>query len=126
VAASEEDGMERSDFARWVDRYVTAWNSNDSDDIGRLFTEDAVYSTGPFDEPWRGRQEIIDGWLARKDEPGNTEFEFEVVASDGDLGVVKGSTIYKEPPLEYANLWLIRLNSDGTASYYAEWWMEKK
>ena len=118
--------MEKSDFARWVDRYVTAWNSNEPEDIGGLFSEDAVYSTGPFDGPWKGRQQIIDGWLARKDEPGNAEFEREVIASDGHLGVVKGKTLYKDPPLEYANLWLIRLNSEGRAVHFEEWWVEKK
>ena len=32
----------------WIEGYVRAWNSNDPDDIGSLFTMDAEYSTAPL------------------------------------------------------------------------------
>ncbi|MBA3432100.1 MAG: nuclear transport factor 2 family protein [Actinobacteria bacterium] len=118
--------MDKSDFEQWADRYVVAWNTNQPDDIGRLFSTDALYLTGPFDEPWRGRRQIVEQWIERKDEPGNTEFDFDVIATEGDLGVVQGAAFYKEPPIEYSNIWVIRLNQEGQATYYAEWWVEKK
>nr|BFE80771.1 hypothetical protein GCM10020093_033720 [Planobispora longispora] len=31
----------------WIDGYVKAWNSNDPEHIGDLFTEDAEYYTAP-------------------------------------------------------------------------------
>ena len=30
---------------RWIDAYVSAWNTNDPEAIGALFTDDAVYTT---------------------------------------------------------------------------------
>ena len=56
-------------LADWIASYERAWSSNDAAEIGALFTDDALYFTAPFREPWRRRQEIADGWLARKDEP---------------------------------------------------------
>jgi uncharacterized protein (TIGR02246 family) len=107
----------------WVRRYVEAWNTNDPDDIRALFTEDAVYYTAPFRQPWRGREGIVEGWLARKDEPGDTEFDFDVFAIDGDLGIVHGQTYYKTDDERFYNLWEIRLDGD-LCSFFTEWWME--
>jgi hypothetical protein len=33
----------------WVDRYLTAWRTNDPDDIAGLFTEDGEYHEGPYE-----------------------------------------------------------------------------
>jgi uncharacterized protein (TIGR02246 family) len=82
---------------QWVDGYRTAWESNDPEDIGRLFTEQALYYTEPHAEPWRSRQEIVDRWIGIKDEPGDTEFSWDLVATDGDLAIVQAQTIYHDP-----------------------------
>jgi uncharacterized protein (TIGR02246 family) len=108
----------------WMDGYRQAWNSNDPDDIGRLFAEDALYYTAPFRNPWRGRAAIVDGWLARKDEPGQTQFVWHPVALTGDLAVVQGATTYAEPPATYSNLWLVRLDDAGRCTEFTEWWMQ--
>ncbi|MDQ1528237.1 MAG: hypothetical protein QOH77_27 [Actinomycetota bacterium] len=60
----------------WMDGYRRAWESNDPNDIGALFTEDAVYFTEPFTPPSRGLEAIIATWLDKKDEPGDTIFEW--------------------------------------------------
>ena len=118
--------MKRQDLIEWIDGYIRAWNTNDSKDIGKLFTEDASYFTGPFDEPWRGREAIIDGWIGCKDEPNTTRFSYEILAIDGNLGVVQGLTEYLKSSTDYSNIWLIRLNSHGVCTEFREWWMEKK
>jgi uncharacterized protein (TIGR02246 family) len=48
-------------LADWIARYERAWASNDPDEIGALFSDDASYFTAPFREPWRGRQQIVAG-----------------------------------------------------------------
>ena len=116
--------MERADFQRWADRYVQAWSTNDPADIGGIFSHDAIYYTAPFREPWRGRDGIIEGWLGRKDEPSGWEFRYEVMAVADDLGFIRGSTHYRDPPIDYSNLWVIRLEADGLCSEFIEWWME--
>jgi uncharacterized protein (TIGR02246 family) len=108
----------------WMDAYRQAWNSNDSDDIGRLFAEDAHYYTAPFRDPWRGRAAIVAGWLARKDEPGQAQFAWHLVAVTGDLAVVHGTTTYVKPPATYSNLWLVRLDDAGRCTEFTEWWMQ--
>jgi uncharacterized protein (TIGR02246 family) len=111
---------------QWVEGYRTAWESNDPEDIGRLFTADALYYTEPYATPWRGRQEIVDRWIRIKDEPGDTDFSWEPLATDGDLAIVQGETTYHDPPRRYSNLWVIRLDPDNQATHFTEWWMQHK
>jgi uncharacterized protein (TIGR02246 family) len=116
--------VDTDDVRRWVDGYVEVWHTNDPEGIGALFTDDARYSTAPFREPWAGREAIVAGWLDRKDQDGDWTFEYDVVAIDGDLAVVRGETKYPtwDPPA-YSNLWLIRLDGDGRATEFVEYWM---
>jgi hypothetical protein len=106
----------------WVEGYLRAWRSNDPDEIGALFSDDAEYFTEPFREPWRGREGIVEGWLARKDE-GGWEFEWRPLLLQDELGVVTGTTRYREPPHVYSNLWTIRFDPDGRCREFTKWWM---
>ena len=110
----------------WIEAYVRAWNSNDPAEIGALFTDDAVYCTGPFETPWRGRETIVRKWLGRKDEPGSTTFRFEVLAATPEAAIVRGWTNYLKPPREFSNIWLVRLEVDGRCREFSEWWMQRK
>ena len=117
--------MDRRDITDWVDRYVRAWSSNDPDDIRSLFSDDASYFTAPHREPWRGPEEIVRGWIERKDDPGTWDFRFEVQGIDGDTAFVRGWTTYhQQDPSRYSNLWVIRLAENGRATEFIEWWME--
>lgn len=117
--------MDASAVSAWVDAYVRAWNSNDPADIGGLFTEDAVYHTGPFDAPWEGRAAIVRKWLSRQDAPGTTSFRYEVLTSTSGQAVVRGWTHYQETGREYSNIWLICFGMDGRCREFTEWWVAR-
>ncbi len=121
--------MDRSDLEDWLDRYRTAWKSDHPDQIAALFIDDATYSPWPFSSAWEGRPQIVRKWMERGDSKRRWEFEHEILAFEGDTGVVRGLTSYPahndEPAAEYSNIWLIRLNADGRAREFAEWWIEK-
>lgn len=117
--------MNLDDVERWMDGYVKAWTSNDPSDIRALFTDDATYRTGPSDEPWTGRDEIVAKWIDGKDEPGTWEFRYEPMAAVADLAFVRGWTTYlADPSRRYDNLWVIHLGEDGRASDYTEWYIK--
>lgn len=115
--------VDRAPLERWMERYIQAWGSNDPQEIGALFTDDATYYTAPHREPWRGRQSIVDGWIDRKDEPGQWNFRYEVLAIADNLGFVRGWTTYHTDEDDYSNLWVIRLDDQGRCSGFTEWWM---
>jgi ketosteroid isomerase-like protein len=111
-------------LSAWIDGYVRAWNSNDPNEIGSLFTDDALYFTEPYAEPWRGRARIVEQWLAHKDEPGDATFDWRPLVEGPDASIVVGTTVYREPPRTYSNLWVVRLDPDGRCREFTEWWME--
>ncbi|MEA2497974.1 MAG: hypothetical protein QOH26_379, partial [Actinomycetota bacterium] len=113
-------------YSDWVDRYVAAWNSNDPAEIADLFTDDARYFDTPIDEPWVGKNEIVKEWLARKDEPGDAEFSYEIIVATPDIGILRAETRYLTTGTDYANLWEIRLDASGACREFVEWYMERK
>ena len=116
-----------SDAVRtWMEKYIAAWTNNNPEDIRALFTEEAVYATRPHDaDAWRGREQIVDGWLEARDEPGKWTFDWSVLGTDGGLAFVQGFTQYLGDRPGYDNLWVIRLEPDGRASEFTEWFMER-
>jgi hypothetical protein len=110
--------------ARWVQLYRTAWESNRPDDIRAAFTEDAVYLDGPSNpNPLVGHAAIVAGWLDAQDAPGTTTFEWEPLAQQGDLVVLRCVTGY--PDRTYDNLWVVRLAPDGRACQYTDWYVRR-
>jgi len=110
------------ELSAWIDGYVRAWNSNDPKDIGVLFAEEASYFPEPYGQPWRGRAQIVENWLERKDEPGEATFTWSPVAVTGDIAVIQGATVY--PDQVFSNLWVIRFDGEGRCVEFTEWWME--
>jgi hypothetical protein len=114
---------------KWLAGYLRAWRSDDPAEIGALFTADALYYTGPFDEPWAGREAIIAGWIGRGDSQNQWTFRHEILAVEGATGVVRGWTVYaataEEPETEYSNIWVVRLVDGGQAREFHEWWVER-
>jgi uncharacterized protein (TIGR02246 family) len=121
--------MKRSDFEQWLERYQAAWASDDPQQIGALFTEDATYAPRPFGEEWKGRDAIVANWIELGDSAIPWQFKGEVVAVEGDTGVVRGLTTYaahgNEPEEVYSNIWVVRLSPDARARSFAEWWVQR-
>jgi uncharacterized protein (TIGR02246 family) len=107
---------------RWIDGYLRAWNSNDPEDIGGLFTDDAAYQAAPYRAPWQGREEIVAGWREHEDEPGEISFEWRPISITDEVAVISGTTRY--PESAYSNLWVIKLDQAGRCREFSEWWME--
>lgn len=118
---------DREAAADWFRRYRVAWESDDVDDIRGLFTEDAVYRGFPDDpEPFVGLDAIVAGWLENRDEPGETDFKWELLAVDGEVAIARCVTTYHDdPPVTYDNLFVIRLGADGRATEYTDWWIKR-
>jgi hypothetical protein len=48
--------------------------------------------------------------------------DFDVVAVDGDVGVVRADVRYTAPrPQRFLDLWIVRLGADGRCVAFEEW-----
>ena len=119
--------MDRQALARWVELYERAWRTAGTDLLAELFTEDATYRTSPFAEPSRGLAAIGELWEAEREGPDEAfTLSAEILAVEGDLGVVRTDVVYGRPARHssrrYRNLWLVRLDGEGRCTSFEEWY----
>jgi len=111
----------------WVEAYQQAWISNDADEIAALFTDDALYEFRPNDpDPWRGRDEIVRGWIDDQDSPEVWKLTTEVLGVlPDDTAIVQAVVEYLDDRPDYDDLWLIELEG-GRARRFTEWAVKRR
>jgi ketosteroid isomerase-like protein len=121
--------VDRQNVTRWVNAYVEAWETYDAQKIGDLFSRDAEYRYHPYDEPVRGRNEIVKSWLDDPDEPGRYEGSYEPIAVDGDVAVAVGTSSYTgaDGAIDrvYDNIFVMRFDPDGRCQEFTEWYLKR-
>jgi hypothetical protein len=72
---------------------------------------------------------ISDYWLGEREGAIPWSFEYQVLAQEGDLYVVRAVTTYPEGTHDadgrevFHNLWLVRLDAAGRVSEFVEYFM---
>jgi hypothetical protein len=121
--------MDRAAVAKWLDGYIDAWKSNDRAQIASLFTDDVTYRYYPYEEPDRGIDKVVDGWLEDPDAPGTWEASYEPVAVEGNVVVAKGTSRYlpgpETPERIFHNVFLMTFDDDGRCRDFVEYYMKQ-
>jgi ketosteroid isomerase-like protein len=114
--------VDRVALEAWIEHYERAWRSPGTTLLAELFAPEATYSMAPFEEPHRGLAAIERLWEAERDGP-DEEFtlETEIVAVEGDTGVVRAEAVYAAPPRHYRDLWIMRFDEHGRCLAFEEW-----
>ena len=113
----------------WLAAYRHAWSTDDPSEIAALFAEDARYFTAPYSAPLEGVRAIADYWVGERESVLPWSFEYQALAQEGDLYVVRAVTTYPqgtsdaEGPETFSNLWLVTLGGDGRAREFVEYFM---
>lgn len=116
--------MNREPVAAWIAAYERAWRSPGTDALAEIFTPDATYLQGPYDEPLSGLPAIAEMWDEERTGPDEVfAMSSEIIAVDGDTAVVRVEVEYGEPDEEeFRDLWIIRFAEDGRCRAFEEWW----
>ncbi len=115
--------LRQADVANWVAAYERAWRTAGTNHLSELFTADATYQMGPFEQAHRGLGAIADLWEAEREGPDEIfTMSTEVVAVDGDTGVVRCEVAYGEPKRQlFRDIWVVRLDEAGRCFHFEEW-----
>ncbi|HYI74954.1 MAG TPA: nuclear transport factor 2 family protein [Gaiellaceae bacterium] len=126
--------MDEAAVRSWLERYVEAWRSYDPDDIGNLFSVDAVYRYHPWDDgddAVRGRDAIVTSWLEDTDERDSWSASYEPWLVAGDRAVALGVSRYRPGdreavPREYHNVFLLRFDGEQRCTEFTELYARRK
>ncbi len=114
--------MDRDALTRWVDSYERSWRAPGLAGVDELFTEDATYATAPFEPPFTGLPAIREMWERGRSPGEEFTMSSEIVAVEGDTGVVRVRVRYGPPhDQEFLDLWIVRLAADGRCAAFEEW-----
>jgi ketosteroid isomerase-like protein len=114
-------GSER--FDAWIADYERAWRTAGTTALAGLFTDDASYRAGPYEEPVLGLDAIGAFWEAEREGPDETfTLTAGLVAAQGDTAVARAEVVYGDPPHRtYRDLWIVTLAADGRCAAFEEW-----
>lgn len=118
--------MTIADANDWATRYFTAWKTNDRKLAESLFSEDAVYSYGPFRPPAHGRDEIVQRWTGNGAQR-NVTTAHEVIAVNGDRAVIHWTVSFDTDAGTTSMDGILALTFDdrGQCREHREWYAER-
>ncbi len=114
-------------LASWLEAYKTAWEDRDPAAAASLFTDDAVYAWGPFEDPMRGREAIRARWAEVTAAQSDVQFGYEPLGVLEAGGVSRWWCSFNVDTLriELNGIFLVVLSPDGLCSDFREWWNER-
>lgn len=107
-------------LSEWLDAFGAAWEARDAQASCDLFTEDAVFQWGPFDQRLRGRVMIREWWAELFEQQEKVEFGYEVLAARQRGGIVRWWTIAEKTKLE--GIYKLAFEESGLCSDLHGWW----
>jgi ketosteroid isomerase-like protein len=109
----------------WVESYRRSWQDGDEDLISSLYTEDAVYRSSPFRQPFVGQDEIRAYWRRNAGAQYRKQVRFGTpFLSSGDRAVVEWWTtmVDDEEAVTLPGVLLLQFAADGRCSELREYW----
>ena len=115
--------MDETRIRDWLAAYHHAWTTDAPGDVARLFTDDVRYSTAPYSPPLEGPDAVAEYWLGERESEIPWSFEYQVLAQEGELFVVRAVTTYPggtrdaDAPEVFHNLWLVTMDGDRVSEF---------
>jgi ketosteroid isomerase-like protein len=114
--------VDRRAVANWIAHYEHAWRSPGTDELAALFTNDAMYSQGPYREPVEGLEAIGRMWEAERTGPDERfTMTSALVALDEEVAVARIEVHYHDSGKTWQDLWVMRFDANGLCTAFEEW-----
>ncbi len=118
--------MTIEDLSSWLDAYGQAWEGRDADAAASLFTDEATYQWGPFEEPLRGRDAIRERWASAVAAQAEISFGYEPLAVSEGRGFVRWWVSFLVPAarqrVRLEGIFQVALDDGGSCQEFREWW----
>lgn len=119
----------RSAAQHWAATWRGAWPDRDAERVVALYAEDAVHSSAPFRDPYRGRTAILQYFLeafASETEPARVWFGEPLIAGPDDAPVAVGEwwaqTVDTDGPATLAGCSFLLFDPEGLLVRQCDYW----
>jgi hypothetical protein len=113
-------------FSAWLSAYGKAWEHKNAGGYAELFADNALYYWTPFDQPKKGREEIVAAIAAAVANQRDIEFGARVLYTQAQLGVAHWSCAFTRIPtgkrVHIDGICVVQFETDGKALSFREWW----
>jgi hypothetical protein len=115
---------------RWLASYGRAWEARDGVAAAELFSADALYAWGPFDE-LRGRDAIRERWEQATADQRDVRFRWDVLGAIESTVVARwwcetGGGQDADRRMALDGVFLIELDTEGVCTSFREWWAARE
>jgi hypothetical protein len=119
---------ERATVDRWVAEYMRCWREKDADGVAELFTENALYRSSPFREPFVGRAAIRNYWGRATGTQVGIHVEAGVPVCDGNRASVEWWATWATDgvPTTLPGCLMLRFAPDARCEELREYWHSEK
>ena len=125
-AGAQNPALEPGYLQGWLDRYGEAWVSRDADAAAALFSADADYFETPYADAFHGRDGIRGYWSTVTADQRDIEFDAQVLAVDGNVGVAEWSATFVSAStgesIGLDGVFVLEFDADGMCTTLREWW----
>lgn len=124
--AQNTAGISKTDLDAWLRAYEQAWEQKDADAVAKLFTPNARYFETPYSAPFEGPAGVSEYWTRVTANQQDIDFQYEVIAVDGNTGVATWSSKFKTipdgTPVELNGAFVLDFDGSKRCVRLREWW----
>ena len=115
--------MTPAQVADWISAYEQAWRAPGNSGLADIFSTDATYLQGPYDDPVAGLPAIGQMWELERTGPDEVfDMTSDIVAVDGNTAVARVEVHYGAPlNQQWRDVWIMRFADDGRCDQFEEW-----
>lgn len=118
--------LRRESLEHWLRRLGQAWERADAEWAASLFDPEVSYQENPFDPPIRGFEAVKRYWLEGLATQREVKFTGEVLAVEGNVGVVHWRVEFTRVPggqrVRLDGVSVGRFGAEGKPIEWREWW----
>ncbi|MFN2526866.1 MAG: nuclear transport factor 2 family protein [Actinomycetota bacterium] len=118
--------MDDQAFHKWLTKYGEVWESRYPEGVADLYSEDVLYYWTPFEEPKRGRQEIVAASREATSRQENIHFRYEVIAVEENKGWARWWCSFRRVPeghpVRIDGILQATFDEHGLCTEFREWW----
>lgn len=122
--------MNQSSFDEWLKLYGKAWMQKRPDLIKDLFTQDATYSEKPFEDSFKGIEEITRYWQNVSQSQTDISFDYKIICNKDNTGLAHfKASFWRKPDETYVKLdgiFKVVLDWQNKCTSFSEWWQSQK